>query len=316
LGGEQVDKALAQATRCTDSLGVQAMFSLIAHRHSWTNAALLARSWPGRHSVRLTPYEALDRLGAPDVALGRLDVRTTLDGVEDGLWTLEVLAERGVTVLNRGQPLLRAHDKLATARTLAEAGLPHPGTRLALPGRPFPAVRPPVVVKPRFGSWGRDVILCPTEEALAAALTAVAERPWFAVHGALVQDLVPPRGYDVRLIVAGGEVVGAIERHAAPGEWRTNVALGGTRVPCSPDSKLVELALAAAQASGLDLVGVDLLPSEDGWIVLELNGAADFTMEYALDRDPFAAAVAALARVASARAEVPVPATLPVVEQV
>jgi [lysine-biosynthesis-protein LysW]--L-2-aminoadipate ligase len=311
-----VENALAQTTRRTDSLGVQAMFSLIAHRHSWTNAALLARPWPGRRSVRLTPYEALDQLAAPDIALGRLDVRTTLDGVEDGLWTFDLLAERGVTVLNRAQPLLRAHDKLATARMLAQAGLPHPGTRLALPGRPFPAVRPPVVVKPRFGSWGRDVILCPTEEALAAALTAVGERPWFAMHGALVQDLVPPRGFDVRLIVAGGEVVGAIERQAAPGEWRTNVALGGTRIPRVPDSKLIELALAAAHASELDLVGVDLLPSEGGWVVLELNGAADFTMEYAPGGDPFAAAVEALERVAAARVDIPPPAALPVVEQV
>jgi RimK family alpha-L-glutamate ligase len=292
------------------------MFSLVAHRHSWTNAALLARPWPGHRSGRLTPYEALDRLGARDVALGRLDVRMSLDGVEDGLWTLDLLAERGVTVLNRAQPLLRAHDKLATARTLVRAGLPHPGTRLALPGRPFPAVRPPVVVKPRFGSWGRDVILCPTEEALAAALTAVSDRPWFAVHGALVQDLVPPRGFDVRLIVAGGEVVGAIERHAAPGEWRTNVALGGTRSPCSPDAGLIELALEAAHASGLDLVGVDLLPSGDGWVVLELNGAADFTQEYAPGGDPFAVAVAALARCVAARAAVAPAAALPVVEQV
>jgi RimK family alpha-L-glutamate ligase len=279
------------------------MFSLVAHRHSWTNAALLARPWPGHRSVRQTPYEALDRLGSRDVALGRLDVRPSLDGVEDGLWTLDLLAERGVTVLNRAQPLLRAHDKLATARMLGRAGLPHPGTRLALPGRPFPAVRPPVVVKPRFGSWGRDVLLCPTEEALAAALAAVGERPWFAVHGALVQDLVPPRGFDVRLIVAGGEVVGAIERHAAPGEWRTNVALGGTRNPCIPDSSLIELAEAAAAASELDLVGVDLLPSDEGWVVLELNGAADFTQEYAPAGDPFAGAVSALA--VAARAEVP-----------
>jgi RimK family alpha-L-glutamate ligase len=311
-----VENALAQAMHRTDSLGVQSSFSLVAHRHSWTNAALLARPWPGRRSLRLTPYEALDQLGAPDVALGRIDVRTTLDGVEDGLWTLDLLAERGVTVLNRAQPLLRAHDKLATARMLAHAGLPHPATRLALPGRPFPAVRPPVVVKPRFGSWGRDVVLCATEEALAAALTAICERPWFAMHGALVQDLVPPRGFDVRLIVAGGEVVGSIERQAAPGEWRTNVALGGTRIPRVPDSKLIELALAAAHASELDLVGVDLLPSDDGWVVLELNGAADFTMEYALGRDPFAAAVAALARVAAARADVPPPSALPVVEPV
>jgi [lysine-biosynthesis-protein LysW]--L-2-aminoadipate ligase len=285
------------------------MFALVAHRQSWTNAALLARPWPGRSSVRLTPYEALDRLGPADVALGRLDVRASLDGVEEGLWALDVLTQRGVTVLNGAQPLLRAHDKLATARTLARAGLPHPQTRLVLPGLPFPAVRPPVVVKPRFGSWGRDVVLCPDEGALATALSALCERPWFEVHGAIVQDLVPPIGFDVRLVVAGGEVVGAVERRAAPGEWRTNIALGGTRSPYVPDPGMIELARAAALASELDLVGVDLLPWNGGWVVLELNGAADFTREYALGADPFAAAIAALARVAASSAVLPQTAT-------
>jgi RimK family alpha-L-glutamate ligase len=289
------------------------MFALVAYRQSWTNAALLARPWPGLSSTRLTPYAAVHRLGPGDVALGRLDVRPSLDGVEDGLWTLDVLAERGVTVLNRAQSLLRAHDKLMTARALAGAGLPHPATRPALPGRPFPAVRPPVVVKPRFGSWGRDVVLCPTEDALAAALHAASERPWFAVHGAIVQDLVPPCGFDVRLVVAGGEVIGAIERRAAPGEWRTNVALGGTRNPYVPDAEMVELARAAALASDLDLVGVDLLPHEGRWVVLELNGAADFTLDYAPAGDPFAAAIEALVRVASLRTELPpvVPLAVP-----
>jgi RimK family alpha-L-glutamate ligase len=292
------------------------MFALIAHCHSWTNAALLARPWPGRPSVRLTPYEALKRLVPGDVALGRLDVRATLDGVEDGLWALDVLADQGVTVLNGAQPLLRAHDKLATAQALARAGLPHPRTRLALPGRPFPAVPPPVVVKPRFGSWGRDVVLCSTDDALAATLSALHERPWFAVHGAIVQELVPPRGFDVRIVVADGEVVGAIERRAAPGEWRTNVALGATRNPCVPDPSVTELALAAAVASELDLVGVDLLPCDGGWVVLELNGAADFTREYAPGGDPFAAALAALARSAAGRPTVPPVADLAVAEPV
>jgi [lysine-biosynthesis-protein LysW]--L-2-aminoadipate ligase len=277
------------------------MLALIAHRHSWTNAALLARPWPTGSSARLTPLEALGCLQSGDVALGRLDVRKTLDGVEDGLGALGALAERGVTVLNAAGALLQAHDKLATARVLTRAGVPHPVTRLVLPGRPFPAMRPPLVVKPRFGSWGRDVILCPTDDSLVAALGALSERSWFAAYGAIVQELVPPLGFDVRVIVAGGEVIGAIQRRAAPGEWRTNIALGATREQYAPDSEVVALAQAAGLASGLDLVGVDLLPRDGGWVVLELNGAADFTRDYAAGGDVFEAALAALARAAAGR---------------
>ncbi len=301
---------LAQ-TPCNEDTSIpKAMLSLVAHRHTWTNAALLACPWPGGHSVRLTPLEALERLQPGDVALGRLDVRETLDGVEDGLWALGALAERGVTVLNGPGPLLTAHDKLATAHTLVRAGLPHPVTRLVLPGEPFAAMRPPVVVKPRFGSWGREVVLCASDEALAATLETLPEHPWFEAHGAIVQELVPPQGFDVRLVFAGDEMIGAIARHAAPGEWRTNIALGGVREPYVPGLEVVELARAAAAASELDLVGVDLLPRDGEWVVLELNGAVDFTRDYAPAGDVFAAALAGLARVAEARREAQAAAAL------
>jgi glutathione synthase/RimK-type ligase-like ATP-grasp enzyme len=99
---------------------------------------------------------------------------------------------------------------------------------------------------------------------------------------------VPPRGYDLRLLVVRGEVIGAIKRVPAPSEWRTNVALGAHR-RVTPPPGACALALAAAAAVGADFVGVDLFPASDGgWVVLELNGAVDFTPKYGLDgRDIF-----------------------------
>ena len=111
---------------------------------------------------------------------------------------------------------------------------------------------------------------------------------------------MPPAGFDLRIVVAGGVAVGAISRVAAPGEWRTNIALGGTRVAVEPPPEALELAVRAAEAAGADLIGVDLLPDgAGGHTVLELNGAVDFTREYRIDRDPFVAAAAELARAAS-----------------
>ena len=195
--------------------------------------------------------------------------------------------------------MLAAHDKLLTARLLLRAGLPHPRTRLLSPGGPLPELRLPVVVKPRFGSWGTDVVRCHDLDALRRHVRELELRPWYRAHGALVQELVPPQGFDLRIVVAGGSVVGAIERVAAKGEWRTNVALGAQRRPVEPPSFACMLAVEAAEAAGGDLIGVDLLPDgEGGWVVLELNGAVELTREYSLDRDPFVAAAWELARVA------------------
>jgi RimK family alpha-L-glutamate ligase len=275
------------------------MLALVAHRESATNRALAA-AVPGRQGVILTPTEALARLEPGDVALGRLDVRPTLDGVERGLWALGALAERGVTVLNPPSALLTAHDKLLTARALVRAGLPHPRTRLVLPGETVEA-EAPVVVKPRFGSWGTDVVLCRDQQELDATLAGLWDRAW-AGQGALVQDLVAPQAYDLRLVVACGVVVGSVRRHAAPGEWRTNVALGGRREPVEAPPDASALAVAAAAAADADLVGVDLLPTGDGWVVLELNGAVDFTRAYARAHDVFAAAAASMLEAATAPA--------------
>ena len=151
-------------------------------------------------------------------------------------------------------------------------------------------------MKPRFGSWGRDVVLCEDAAELERCLEAVSGRSWFRRHGALVQELLPPRGYDLRLIVAGGEVVGGGERVAAAGDWRTNVSLGGTLRPADlpPDAR--SLAVAAAAAVEADLVGVDLLPlGGERYAVLELNGAVDFDERYSLDGgDVFVEAARAL----------------------
>jgi len=214
--------------------------------------------------------------------LGRVDVRPGLDGVEPGLDALRALERSGVEVLNRADALLAAHDKLETASRLRAAGLPHPWTVHVPPDGGLPPLDTPVVLKPRFGSWGTDVVRCDTPAELRREFARLSSRPWFAAHGLLAQELLPPPEADLRVLVACGEVVGAISRRAAPGEWRTNVALGGTRVHAVPPPEARRLAVAAAAAIGADLVGVDLLPTPGGWVVLELNGCVDFNEEYSL----------------------------------
>jgi RimK family alpha-L-glutamate ligase len=187
-------------------------------------------------------------------------------------------------VLNPAPSLLACHDKLQTAVRLARRGVSQPATAHIDGDSPTPAIAFPVVLKPRFGSWGRDVVLCDSPAELQRQLRRLRNRTWFRRHGALVQEFVPAGGRDLRVIVACGRVVGAIERVASSGEWRTNIALGGTRRRVDPPMPARAVAIEAAAAVDGDVVGVDLLPKPDGgYATLEVNGAVDFTAEYSLD---------------------------------
>jgi [lysine-biosynthesis-protein LysW]--L-2-aminoadipate ligase len=222
------------------------------------------------------------RVSRGDVVLGRLDVLPTLDGVEPGLLELLRLERSGARTLNRAGALLAAHDKLRTWRMLAAAGVPQPSTRHARTLAELRALPLPVVIKPRFGSWGADVERCRDAAELERCLAGLPGRGWFRRHGAIVQELFLHEGSDLRLVVAGGEVVGAVERTPAPGEWRTNVSLGASVRAVEPPEDACRLGLLAATSVACDLVGVDLLPVGDGWVVLELNGCADFDSAYSL----------------------------------
>lgn len=123
------------------------------------------------------PADGLRELSYGDVAVGRIDIRSSLDGIEPGLLALLRLARCGLRVLNGPAALLRAHDKLITARMLAAGGVPHPPTEHVTWPR-LPRLRPPVVLKPRFGSWGADVIRCDSPAELRAALEGLVDRPW------------------------------------------------------------------------------------------------------------------------------------------
>ena len=271
--------------------------ALIAWERTPTNVTLARTGdW-----LLVDPVRALRVLRPGDMALARLDVRPTLDGIQVGMEALGELSARGVTILNDPSTLLSTHDKLLTARLLAGAGIPHPVTRLLTSATPAREWTGPVVVKPRFGSWGSYVERCDSAAALERHIASIEDHRWFRSCGAIMQSLVPPSGFDLRLVVARQRVVGAVLRVSAEGEWRTNVALGARRVPTAPPADALRLAVEAAGAVNGSLVGVDLLPDGDGWVVLEVNGAVEFTSEYSLAGDVFGAVTESLSRRVEAR---------------
>jgi tetrahydromethanopterin:alpha-L-glutamate ligase len=275
--------------------------ALVALRAGWCNADIAAAWWElGIDASLLPPAAAIRRVRAGDVVVNRLDVRASLDGVEPGLSEVSALARSGAVVVNAPDALVAAHDKLATARRLAAAGIPHPGTVHVPPGAgDVSGVTPPLVLKPRFGSWGSDVMLCRSRDEVESALAFANGRPWFRRQGAVAQPYIP-HAADLRLVVARGRLIGAIERRPARGEWRTNFSLGGSRRPVVPAADAVRVARAATDALGAEFVGVDLLAVPDGYVVLEINASVDFDRLYSLPgRDAYRDLAAAL--------ELPVP---------
>jgi RimK family alpha-L-glutamate ligase len=126
-----------------------------------------------------------------------------------------------------------------------------------------------VVIKPIFGSMGHGLVrVSDPDVAFRVVKTLETTRTVF-----YVQRAIDHGGRDYRLFVVGGRMLAAIERHAAEGDWRSNVARGAAAVPFDPPGAWPEMAVRAAAAIGADYAGVDLLQERDGAVyVLEVNG--------------------------------------------
>src|SRR5262249_25879973 len=185
---------------------------------------------------------------------------------------LHWIEQRGVVVMNSPRAIERSVDKFYATALLQDAGLPAPetvvceGTAEAMTA--VDAMRD-VVIKPLFGSMGHGLIRVSHPD-LAFRVVRSLEQLRAVFY---VQRAIDHEGRDIRVFVVGGRVLGAIERCASDGDWRTNVARGASVRTFSLPPEWEELALRAAATMGTDYAGVDLLPSRDGQVfVLEVNG--------------------------------------------
>jgi RimK family alpha-L-glutamate ligase len=211
-------------------------------------------------------------LDALDVLLVRGLPRGSLEQVIFRVDTLHVLTAHGVRCVNSPRALERTVDKSWAGAVLAGAGLPTPATvvceRYAGAMRAFERLGGDVVVKPLFGAMGNGIVRVEDRDVAHRLFRALElER---AVY--YVQRTIAPEGRrDLRLLVVGREIAGAMER--VTDSWRANVARGARPRAVLPTAEEGRLALAAAAAVQADVAGVDLIVAPDGEIVvLEVNG--------------------------------------------
>ncbi|MGQ9585348.1 MAG: lysine biosynthesis protein LysX [Anaerolineae bacterium] len=215
----------------------------------------------------------------------------------------------GKPVVNSANVIQTCGDKLLTSVALAEAGLPIPETRVAFsPEAALQAIEEmgyPVVLKPMHGSWGRLLARVNDRDAAEALLEHKATLGGTPHSAFYIQEHVAKPGRDIRVLVAGQEVIAAIYRRSS--HWITNTALGGEAAPCSLTPELTDISLRAAQAVGGGILAVDLLETADGRLLVnevnhtpEFHGAmqvaeadiagemADYLLGTVREKDPFA----------------------------
>lgn len=210
-------------------------------------------------------------------------------GLEEILFRMNLLGRleaSGRRVVNRPRSLEIAIDKHLSLAMLARAGIPVPRTILAqAPGgirAAWESLGRDAVVKPLFGSGGHGLRRLTHEGELETLLAS--HRDGDVVF---LQEFVRHPGWDVRALVIGG-AVHTMRRSAAPGEWRTNLALGGRGTPFRVPAAWTDLALRASITIGTDVAGIDLLPMPDGSaVVCEVNAVPGWRgLASALSFDP------------------------------
>jgi len=192
-----------------------------------------------------------------------------------GLAVLRQFEMQGVFPLNESVAIGRSRDKLRALQLLARAGIGLPVTAFAHgPRKAEDVIREiggaPAVIKLLEGTQGMGVILAETEASAKSIIEAFSA----ANVNILVQEYIKEaEGSDVRALVVGGRVVGAMRRVGKTGEFRSNLHRGGTAEDAHISPEEESTAVRAAAVLGLNVAGVDMLRSQRGPMVIEVNSS-------------------------------------------
>lgn len=173
------------------------------------------------------------------------------------------------------QALVRSRDKLRCLQLLAKAGIPIPKSAFAYSPKNVDNVIDqvggiPVIIKLLEGTQGLGVILAETRISAKSVIEAFLD----VEVNILVQEFVKEaEGADVRVFVVDGQVVGAMRRKGAEGDFRSNLHRGGTSQVVKLNASEKALAIKSVKRLGLGIAGVDMLQSKRGYVVNEINSS-------------------------------------------
>jgi len=188
---------------------------------------------------------------------------------------------QNVPTITSSIALVRSRDKLRSMQLLAKAGVGIPKTVFAREASDLDDVLDqvggaPAIIKVARGTHGNGVVLAETRKAAKAVMQA------FYVEGVsfVVQEFVAESaGVDIRAFVVNGKVVASMMRQSLDDDFRSNLHQGGEGIPVKLSDEERKTAQKAAKAMGLPVCGVDMMRSERGPLVLEVNSSPGFGIE-------------------------------------
>ncbi len=194
---------------------------------------------------------------------------------------------QGVYTTGSSIAINRARDKLRSYQILARAGVGIPKTMFARETAAFDDVieqagGSPLIIKVARGTHGNGVVLAETRKAAKAVMQA------FYVEGVsfLVQEFIEESaGTDIRAFVVGGRVVASMQRQSLDDDFRSNIHQGGEGTVIKLTDEEKKMALKAAKAMGLPICGVDMMRSDRGPLILEVNPSPGFAIEKVTGRN-------------------------------
>ena len=181
----------------------------------------------------------------------------------------------GALSANSSASISRSRDKLRALQLIGNSGVEMPVTGYVHLSRDIESVlltvgKPPYVIKLLEGTQGRGVVLTETMEAAVSAIETMKKID----ANILIQEFISEaNGEDIRAIVVGDKVVASMKRKAKPGEFRSNVHLGGSVEGYKLTEDEEKSAIKAAKVLGLSVAGVDLIQSQRGPLILEVNSS-------------------------------------------
>jgi ribosomal protein S6--L-glutamate ligase len=194
----------------------------------------------------------------------------------------------GTYSLNSSIAITRSRDKLRSQQLLVMKGIDMPITGIAsVPGDVDGLINTvggaPLVIKLTEGTQGVGVVLAKTKKAAESVIQMLMSLK----ENIIIQEYIEESGgADIRCFVVGDKVIAAMERKAAPGEFRANIHQGGSAHLVKITKKEREVAIKAAKVMGLTMAGVDILRSNRGPLVLEINSSPGLEgIEAATDKD-------------------------------